>query len=701
MEHTSIILYCNSEISYIEECINSIRSFTEPGTYEIIAIVNSNASEESIDWFTEQTDIVISSCKDNAKLQEAWNGVIHISRGDQIVFLHSNTVVTENWLTNLMQCLFVSEDIAVVGPLTNYFTGDNQMIDADYSTMNDLLIFANEQYRNGLVNGFFEKKLVISDFCFLIKRSALNKVGPLDEELEPKSFMKDYCLRLLEAGYKSALCKSVYVHHYSQLQENNSGAPLFYDKWSFDPQSTLPAMDLLAQLKPKGQTQRILMVGCGCGSSLMKLSNLYPEAEVYGIETDDVQRYLASLVGDVGLGSFSEQLSRFERRSFDHILVTPQFFEASHPLKSLKLMLDYLHEDGEFIIELANNRSCEAFRILFSEEVTSKHYGLQPSLSDISIFIENNSFYQPTVATFEKPLDDRDIALFNQTKSLMSPVVQQQFHISKFIMVARRLPETSLLHTLFNDLITAYTEEKLERILQYYPSPNVKAIEIYNGPAIPLLNLLAIESLERKKYDDALLYLNKAYELEPMDSSTLFNLGTLTYVLGDTEDSLRWLKQVHDKNEEVQQWIIKMEVEISQKSEDLKLLKLLLLRVEYNVERENNITEISERLRNKIVRVEDVLSIVEDDIIDKSNTLNLVAVHCYQKDQSEPAVTLLNKSLEYDPDFEPTILHLAFVHIQNGNLDRAYHYLKSANKQTPAIYEWLQKVKHSLDEGVQ
>ncbi|MFF2912222.1 glycosyltransferase [Paenibacillus sp. NPDC057934] len=697
MEKTSIILYCDNELSYTIECIDSIRLYSEKGTYEIIAVVNSSSTDETINWFIDQTDIIISSCDDDANLQKIWNSAIQISKGNNILFMHSNTVVTENWLTNLLQGLYVSENIAAVGPLSNYHTNDRQMLGADYSSMDELLVFAKQQFLVGVMEGVIEKCLTISDFCFAVKKSALLENGLFDDALESNSFMADFCLRLLNTGYQIALCRNVYIHHYGRLETNEKEAPLFYEKWSFGLQTMKLQEDLINKIENPADHMHVLVLGCGCGTSLRSLLNLYPEAVISGIELDPVQAELASVIGDVTVGPFLEQLNRFEKNSFDHILVTNHFFESANPLKALSMVLNYLRGDGELILELDNPRSYEGFRAFFSDQLMIKYHGSVPTLTELAVFFEKNSLFQSNIVPYEEILNDEARYLFNHTKSLMSPLVQQQFNISKFIIVAKKVPETSSLQAVFNDLFIEYTDEKLERILRYNSSFILNAAETYEGPTVPLLNLLAIESVEQKKYENALLYLNKAYELDPIDSSTLFNLGTVTYVLGDTAKSLEWLIQIPNKNETINQWISKMQMEITLKSEDLRKQKLLLLRVEYNVSQKDALSSLAELIQKQIVRVEDILTIVQEDIVDKRKVLNVFSVYLYKKGIFEPAVALLEKSLEYDPEYEPTVLHLAFSHIQNGDQKEAYRVLEASQMKTPTINEWLHKVKDGLN----
>ena len=57
-------------------------------------------------------------------------------------------------------------------------------------------------------------KTVLVGFCYLVKKSVIDKVGLLDERFTPGNFEdNDLSLRILLEGYKLLLCKNVFIHH--------------------------------------------------------------------------------------------------------------------------------------------------------------------------------------------------------------------------------------------------------------------------------------------------------------------------------------------------------------------------------------------------------------------------------------------------------------------------------------------------------
>ncbi|WP_048746139.1 glycosyltransferase family 2 protein, partial [Paenibacillus sp. P22] len=53
---TSIVMLTFNQLEYTKQCIESIRSYTEPNTYELI-IVDNGSTDGSREWLAEQEDI--------------------------------------------------------------------------------------------------------------------------------------------------------------------------------------------------------------------------------------------------------------------------------------------------------------------------------------------------------------------------------------------------------------------------------------------------------------------------------------------------------------------------------------------------------------------------------------------------------------------------------------------------------------------
>lgn len=242
---TSIIILTLNKIDLTKSCIESIRRHTsEP--YELI-IVDNGSTDDTVEYLQNQKDIRAIYNKKNAGFARGCNQGAAIATGDTLLFLNNDTVVTENWLRNMLNVLNADELIGMVGPVSNSCNG-RQKIHVSYSELSGLDEFAHEHCQKYAGISYYTCNLV--GFCLLIKKKVWNEVGPFDERFGIGNFEDDdLCLRVLEAGYMSMIAMDSFVHHvgsatfrtldiyyFHLLEENRKKAA---EKWGADINSLL------------------------------------------------------------------------------------------------------------------------------------------------------------------------------------------------------------------------------------------------------------------------------------------------------------------------------------------------------------------------------------------------------------------------------------------------------------------------------
>lgn len=216
---TSIIILTYNQLKYTKLCIESIRKFTCKNRYELI-VVDNNSTDETVSWLKEQNDMKLILNNKNYGVAKGWNQGIKISKGENILLLNNDVIVTPNWLYNLDRCLWSNSKIGAVSCLSNNVS-NKQRIDVDYSDITSMLDFASKFNIQDSKKYELRDKLI--GFCLLIKREVINKVGLLDEQFFPGNFEDDdYCIRILEANYKLILSKDTFIHHFGNISFKNS-----------------------------------------------------------------------------------------------------------------------------------------------------------------------------------------------------------------------------------------------------------------------------------------------------------------------------------------------------------------------------------------------------------------------------------------------------------------------------------------------
>ncbi|GMK42117.1 hypothetical protein PCCS19_51760 [Paenibacillus sp. CCS19] len=305
---TSIILVTYNKLEYTKQCIESIRRHTEQGSYEII-VVDNGSSDGTQEWLAGQDDVRFIANEDNAGFPRACNQGLGLARGELLLLLNNDTLVTMRWLDGLKTALLSAPEIGAVGPVTNaasYLTS----IPVPYKDGEGMESFA--QSYNHSDPAKWEERLKLIGYCLLMKREAYEKAGPLDERFGIGNYEDDdLSLRIWLAGYKLLLCHDTFIHHYGsvsfsenmqQFQElMNGNSEQFMSKWGFRPELSLHIrVDLLGMIEgefKKKEPLRVLEIGCGCGGTLLAVKYRFPGSELFGAERNEAAARIASAVG--------------------------------------------------------------------------------------------------------------------------------------------------------------------------------------------------------------------------------------------------------------------------------------------------------------------------------------------------------------------------------------------------------------------
>ncbi|WP_188886945.1 glycosyltransferase family 2 protein [Paenibacillus radicis (ex Gao et al. 2016)] len=238
-EGTSIIIPSYNQVGYLKSCLESIAENTEL-PYEIIVVDNASTDESAAYLSSLGGQVRYRILSENYGFAGAVNRGMMMAKGTTMLVLNNDTLVTENWLENLMACLNSDPHIGMVGPVTNYISGDQQ-ISVPYHDVADMPEFAR------MNNVSDPKKWQPIDrlpgFCLLFRRELWEKVGYLDEGFEIGNFEDDdYNVRVRMQGYSLVIARDCFIHHFGsvsmkalgdQLAEVNNRNMVFYmNKWS-------------------------------------------------------------------------------------------------------------------------------------------------------------------------------------------------------------------------------------------------------------------------------------------------------------------------------------------------------------------------------------------------------------------------------------------------------------------------------------
>ncbi|MDO9536206.1 MAG: glycosyltransferase family 2 protein [Bacillota bacterium] len=237
----SIIIPTFNQLMFTRLCLEFLKTFTtEP--YEII-IVDNGSSDGTVN-FLQNTDkkIRFISLKSNLGYAAACNKGIDAAKGDYFVLLNNDVLVTPQWLSNIKKALDSRSDAGMVLPVTNLTYGP-QIIQVSYPNLKAMVSFSRGYNVSNPAR--WREASRLPDYCLVIRREVVERIGLLDEQFSPGYFEDDdYSYRARQAGFTLIFTEDTFVHHFSgvttgKVDSNKTMGDInrgrFKAKWGFDP----------------------------------------------------------------------------------------------------------------------------------------------------------------------------------------------------------------------------------------------------------------------------------------------------------------------------------------------------------------------------------------------------------------------------------------------------------------------------------
>lgn len=232
----SIIIPVHNQEEYTKACIESIQINTND--YEIIIVDNGSSEKIDIGFYYSEMPVKMISNTENLGFPKAVNQGIEAAKGDIIVILNNDTIVTPHWLEILQGHLFNGFDM--IGAVTNSSSGPQQVLIDQYNDLETLYEAAESHRKKNEGQSFPYHRIVF--ICVAIKREVIDRVGLLDEIYTPGNFEDDdYCMRAIEAGFKLGIAKDCFIHHFGSITHKAMGInyrelltknkKIFNEKW--------------------------------------------------------------------------------------------------------------------------------------------------------------------------------------------------------------------------------------------------------------------------------------------------------------------------------------------------------------------------------------------------------------------------------------------------------------------------------------
>jgi GT2 family glycosyltransferase len=221
-----IVLSWNTK-QYLSNCLKALRTTLVDVHHEVIVI--DNASSDGSPQFvqTEFPEVRLQINPDNRGYAIGVNNGLALSRGAYVCLLGSDTEVQPKTLSGLIAFLEQHPDVGAAAPPLLGFDGSRQRACMRFPKLVTAL-FWDTPLHYWFPNGKELTRYQMKDWdhvgtraidqppgtCFMVRRSVIDQVGPMDERLWLFFNDVDWCVRIRAAGHQIWYVDGPGVHHH-------------------------------------------------------------------------------------------------------------------------------------------------------------------------------------------------------------------------------------------------------------------------------------------------------------------------------------------------------------------------------------------------------------------------------------------------------------------------------------------------------
>jgi len=211
---TSIVILTRNQLEYTRQCVDSIRART-PEPIELI-FVDNGSTDGTLEYLRALPESFVIENGRNLGFGGGCNQGMGVARGERILLLNNDVIVTDGWLAALHRELDLHPATGITGPRSNRIIGSQQVDDVCYDEEHpgeDLVAWS----RSWCAEHAGQSRTIMRavGFCMLIERAVIEQIGGFDLRFGLGNFEDDdICLRAQVAGFEIRIVEDSFVHHF-------------------------------------------------------------------------------------------------------------------------------------------------------------------------------------------------------------------------------------------------------------------------------------------------------------------------------------------------------------------------------------------------------------------------------------------------------------------------------------------------------
>ncbi len=237
VELSSIVVNWNTA-DLLAQCLAALAAHTPAGVNHQVIVVDNGSTDDSVRVVREKfPDVHLIASGQNEGYQRANNRGLRAATGEQLLLVNSDAMVQEGSIAGLLARMDADPRAAIVGPRLVYGDGSFQRWTAgrapDVAAIAAFYLYLERVSASAARRSLYLADDVatafrpdwVSSACMLVRRSALDEIGLLDERYFCYMDDVDLCQRARDRGwnvwYEPA---SEVVHLMGQASKRHTGA---------------------------------------------------------------------------------------------------------------------------------------------------------------------------------------------------------------------------------------------------------------------------------------------------------------------------------------------------------------------------------------------------------------------------------------------------------------------------------------------
>lgn len=205
----SIVLVCWNNKTYLDPCLKSLYEGGLKSTFDVVVVDNGSTDGSQQMLAEKYPEVKLIQNEENVGLGKASNQGIEVTNGQYVLLLNNDTLVNGPALDMLVEFLDAHPEAGAVGGKLLNPDGSFQSGYASFSTLQEEFLIITHigemlwaGYPSHGDSNVIKSTGWLSSACLLVRRSALDQVGLLDESYFIYGDEADLQYRLKIAGWK-------------------------------------------------------------------------------------------------------------------------------------------------------------------------------------------------------------------------------------------------------------------------------------------------------------------------------------------------------------------------------------------------------------------------------------------------------------------------------------------------------------------